>query len=163
MTKIYTILILGFAIISCKQEPKEKQTDNTPIEEALKFSAEDSTFSEVHYEIGVSAINALKSKDYKSFADHTVTEFLPPNGFENVDFIVTTAKFIEDKKMPNRDVVTMTIGHNDYKGKEVPFKTYTFPFFQVTDGDTLGRSSVVVTFADAIEKNKIANLSFRDY
>ena len=160
MKKTISIVSLLIAFSACKHNPndKDKKQSETP-----QLTAADSTFSEAHYEIATQALNTLKSKDYKTFATYTVTEFLPPNGFENVSFITTTADYIKDKEMPAKELVTFSVGLNSYKGDKIPYKMYTFPFYQIENKDTIGRSSVIITFADGIEKNRIANLSFRDY
>jgi len=160
MKGYFLLIFTTIAIASCKQKT-ESTSDNN--QTTLVLTAADSTFSETHYEVATQALNTLKSKDYKTFATYTVTEFLPPNGFENVPFITTTADYIKDKEMPAKELVTLSVGLNSYKGDKIPYKMYTFPFYQIENKDTIGRSSVIITFADGIEKNRIANLSFRDY
>jgi hypothetical protein len=65
--------------------------------------------------------------------------------------------------LPSKEAVKLEVGFNSYKGKKIPFKSYAFPFCVMEKADTTGRSAVVVTFADGIEENKIANFSFKDY
>lgn len=152
------------AFFSCKQvDEKSTETEEKIEKELPALTGNDTTFSDQHYLIASEAISTLKNKDYKKLEEYMVTEFLPPQGFEKVDFIVTIADYIKDKDLPNKDAVTLRVGRNTYKDKKIPFKTYNFPFYQISDKDTIGRSAIVVTIADGIEKNKIANLSFRDY
>ena len=165
MKKLYILVaIAALAFTSCSQQA-ENTTDNekkAPIE-SPELTGSDTTFSDEHYSVASNAIASLKNQDYKKLENYMVTEFLPPQGFDSLEFIVNIAEYIVDKDLPNKESVVLKVGLNSYKGKKIPFKTYDFPFYAVEGKDTVGRSAIVVTFADEIEKNKIANLSFRDY
>jgi hypothetical protein len=161
----FLIAILSLLVSSCSQSPKEvKAADGKQMESTLpEFSDDEKKFSDEHYAIATKAITALKNKDYTTLESYAVKEFLPSEGFESLDFMVTIADFIGDKELPSKESVILEIGLNSYKGKKIPFKSYEFPFYIMEKADTTGRSAVVVTFADGIEENKIANFSFKDY
>ena len=164
----FHLVILSLLASSCSQSTNETKEGNDIEEEQLELatptlSDEDKTFSDVHYAIATKAIAALKNKDYIMLESYAVKEFLPSEGFESLDFIVTIADFIGNKKLPSKESVKLEVGLNSYKGKKIPFKSYEFPFYIMKNEDTTGRSGLVVTFSDGIEKNKIANFSFRDY
>jgi hypothetical protein len=157
-------VVLVIVLFACNQKPQESTENEKKIETVLpELTGNDTTFSDQHYEIASEAIATLKSKDYKKLESYMVTEFLPPQGFEKVDFIVSIADHIQDKGVPSKDDVRLRIGRNTYKGEKIPFKTYDFPFYEVSGKDTVAKSTVVISFADGIQKNKIANLSFKDY
>ena len=169
MRKYYFhIAILSLLVSSCIQSGKETKEGNAADGKQLElttpeFSDDEKTFSDEHYDIATKAITALKNKEYATLEIYAVKEFLPSEGFESLDFIVTIADFIGDKELPIKEAVQLEIGRNSYKGKKIPFKSYAFPFYIMEKADTTGRSAVVVTFADGIEENKIANFSFKDY
>jgi hypothetical protein len=162
----FHLVILSLLASSCSQSPNEtkevKNIDEKQLE-LTKLSDEDKTFSDVHYVIATKAIAALKNKEYATLESFAVKEFLPSEGLESLDFVVTIADFIGDKELPSKEAVKLEVGFNSYKGKKIPFKSYAFPFYVMEKADTTGRSAVVVTFADGIEENKIANFSFKDY
>ena len=161
----FLIAILSLLVSSCSQSPKEANAaDGKQMESILpEFSDDERKFSDEHYAIATKAITALKNKDYATLESYAVKEFLPSEGFESLDFMVTIADFIGDKELPSKESVLLEIGFNSYKGKKISFKSYEFPFYIMEKADTTGRSAVVVTFADGIEENKIANFSFKDY
>lgn len=163
----YLIGLILF-ISACNQAPKNtKKTINADGKEleltVPEFSEDEKAFSDKHFEVGIDAIKTLKNEDYKELETYMVTEFLPPDGFAKMDFMVNIAKYIQDKELPAKEQVKMKIGRNEYKGTDIAYKRYEFPFYIIEGRDTTGRSAILITFADAIEKNKIANLSFRDY
>ena len=162
----FHLVILSLLASSCSQSPNETKEVNNIDEKQLELttlSDEDKTFSDVHYVIATEAIAALKNKDYVMLENYAVKEFLPSEGFESLDFMVTIADFIADKELPSKESVKLEVGLNNYKGKKISFKSYEFPFYIMKNADTTGRSVLVVTFSDRIEENKIANFSFRDY
>ena len=162
----FHLVILSLLASSCSQSPNETKEVNNIDEKQLELttlSDEDKTFSDVHYVIATEAIAALKNKDYVMLENYAVKEFLPSEGFESLDFMVTIADFIADKELPSKESVKLEVGLNNYKGKKISFKSYEFPFYIMANADTTGRAAVVVTFSDRIEENKIANFSFRDY
>jgi hypothetical protein len=162
----FHLVILSLLASSCSQLPNETKEVKNIDEKQLELttlSDEDKTFSDVHYVIATKAIAALKNKEYATLESFAVKEFLPSEGLESLDFIVTIADFIADKELPSKEAVKLEVGFNSYKGKKIPFKSYAFPFCVMEKADTTGRSAVVVTFADGIEENKIANFSFKDY
>lgn len=159
-----SICVLVVLLIGCKQ-PKE---DKTGIQEQLaikvpEFSKEDKEFSYTHYAIAKDAIHLLKGANFDNFEALVAPEFIPKEGFENLEFMVNISDYIRDKNIAKQNEVKLEIGHNSYNGEKIPYKTYEFPFYDVVNKDTLGRSAILVTFADQIAKNKIVNLSFRDY
>jgi hypothetical protein len=162
----FHLVILSLLASSCSQSPNETKEVKNIDEKQLELttlSDEDKTFSDVHYVIATKAIAALKNKEYATLESFAVKEFLPSEGLESLDFMVTIADFIGDKELPSKEAVKLEVGFNSYKGKKIPFKSYAFPFYVMEKADTTGRSAVVVTFADGIEENKIANFSFKDY
>ncbi len=166
MRKYYFLIaILSLLVSSCSQSPKEvNAADGKQMESTLpEFSDDEKKFSDEHYAIATKAITALKNKDYATLESYAVKEFLPSEGFESLDFMVSIADFIGDKELPSKESVQLKIGRNSYKGKKIPFKSYAFPFYIMEKEDTTGRSTVVVTFSDGIQENKIANFSFKDY
>jgi len=169
MRKYYFyIAILSLLVSSCSPSPKETKEANTADVKQLElttpeFSDDDKKWSDEHYAIATKAITALKNKEYATLESYAVKEFLPSEGLESLDFMVSIADFIGDKELPSKESVQLEIGFNSYKGKKLSFKSYEFPFYIMEKADTTGRSAVVVTFADGIEENKIANFSFKDY
>lgn len=162
----FTTMILAFS--ACNQAPKKtKEMINAAGKEleltVPEFSEEEKAFSDKHFDVGINAITSLKNEDYKTLETLMVKEFLPPNGFAEMEFMVNIGKFIQDKNLPERESVLLEVGRNEYKGTNISYKRYEYPFYLLEGKDTIGRSAILVTFADDIEKNKIANLSFRDY
>jgi hypothetical protein len=168
MRYYFHLVILSLLASSCSQSSNETKDVNAADEKQLElttpeFSDDEKKFSNEHYAIATKAITALKNKEYATLESFAVKEFLPSEGLESLDFIVTIADFIADKELPSKEAVKLEVGFNSYKGKKIPFKSYAFPFYIMEKADTTGRSAVVVTFADGIEENKIANFSFKDY
>lgn len=168
MKKIFTASILLGLILGCNQSENQSKKEETNVTEQLaievpQLSEEDKQFSYSHYAIAKDAIYLLKIGDFDNFEALVAPEFRPKDGFQNVDFMVNIANYIDDKDIAKQNQVKLEVGHNSYHDKKIPYKTYEFPFYDVVKNDTIGRSAILVTFADKIANNKIVNLSFRDY
>lgn len=164
---ILSILFIG-GLYSCTNRGEEKSDENAVNEKPEKspeynFSEEEKQFSVTHYSTAIQAIKAIQKREFDKLETYVIEEFLPPQGFDSLKFMQNMADYLQDKDLPAAASVKMTIGTNDYMGNAIAFKTYDFPFVQLENNDTVGQTSLVITFADGIELNKIANISFRDY